>query len=127
MTLTHTTGKPLEEVQPFLLVSSADDVDRPYWELETEYRDPKTGRWKAFHDAEPDDLFGFFAVGPRSARTLQLRTRAVKNAKPGAGYALAAGDHRNRRLLWFGQGSLVRLHHPPRGREADAAPHHQAG
>ncbi|TSB16896.1 LPXTG cell wall anchor domain-containing protein [Streptomyces benahoarensis] len=96
MTLTNTTGKPLEKVQPFLYVSSAEDVDRPYWELETEYRDAKTGRWKTFHDAEPDDLFGFFAVGPRSTLTLQLRTRMVKDAKPGAGYALAAGDYRNR-------------------------------
>ncbi|WP_411145640.1 hypothetical protein [Streptomyces sp. x-80] len=95
MTLTNTTGKPLGEVQPFLLVSSAEDVDRPYWELETEYRDARTGRWKTFHDAEPDDLFGFFAVGPRSTVTLQLRTRVVKDAKPGAGYALAAGDYRN--------------------------------
>ncbi len=96
MTLTNTTGKPLGEVQPFLLVSSAEDVDRPYWELETEYRDAKTGRWKTFHDAAPDDLFGSFAVGPRSTITLQLRTRVVKDAKPGAGYALAAGDYRNR-------------------------------
>ncbi|MEJ8653507.1 LPXTG cell wall anchor domain-containing protein [Streptomyces sp. MS1.AVA.3] len=96
MTLTNTTGKPLEEVQPFLLVSSAEDVDRPYWELETEYRDAKTGRWKTFHDAEPDDLFGFSAVGPRSTVTLRLRTRVVKDAKPGTGYALAAGDYRNR-------------------------------
>ncbi|MFE7783908.1 LPXTG cell wall anchor domain-containing protein [Streptomyces nigrescens] len=96
MTLTNTTGKPLEEVQSFLRVSSAEDVDRPDWELETEYRDAKTGRWKTFHDAEPEDLFGFFAVGPRSSVTLQLRTRVVKDAKPGAGYALAAGDHRNR-------------------------------
>ncbi|WP_260640334.1 hypothetical protein [Streptomyces angustmyceticus] len=96
MTLTNTTGKPLEEVQPFLLVSSAQDVDRPYWELDTEYRDATTGRWKTFHDATPEELFGFFAVGPRSTRTLQLRTRAVKDAKPGAGYALAAGDYRNR-------------------------------
>ncbi|MFI9358457.1 hypothetical protein [Streptomyces lydicus] len=96
MTLTNTTGKPLGEVQPFLLVSSAEDVDRPYWELETEYRDARTGRWKTFHDAEPDELFGFFAIGPRSNVTLQLRTRVVKNAKPGAGYALAAGDYRNR-------------------------------
>ncbi len=96
MTLTNTTGKSLGEVQPFLLVSSAEDVDRPYWELETEYRDAKTGRWKTFHDAAPDDLFGFFAVGPHSTITLQLRTRVVKDAKPGAGYALAAGDYRNR-------------------------------
>ncbi|MFF8789392.1 LPXTG cell wall anchor domain-containing protein [Streptomyces sp. NPDC015125] len=96
MTLTNTTGKALEEVQPFLLVSSAEDVDRPYWELETEYHDAKTGRWKTFHDAAPDALFGFLTVGPRSTLTLQLRTRAVKDAKPGAGYALAAGDYRNR-------------------------------
>ncbi|WP_235092332.1 hypothetical protein [Streptomyces sp. A1-5] len=96
MSLANTTGKPLTEVQPFLLVSSAEDVDRPYWELETEYRDAKTGQWKTFHDAAPDELFGSFAVGPRSTITLQLRTRVVKDAKPGAGYALAAGDYRNR-------------------------------
>ncbi|MGA5566002.1 LPXTG cell wall anchor domain-containing protein [Streptomyces platensis] len=96
VTLTNTTGKPLTEIQPFLLVSSGQDVDRPYRELETEYRDARTGRWKTFHDAEPKDLFGFFAVGPRGAVTLQLRTRVVKDAKPGAGYALAAGDFRNR-------------------------------
>ncbi|MET7898891.1 LPXTG cell wall anchor domain-containing protein [Streptomyces mirabilis] len=96
MTLTNTTGKPLGEVQPFLHVSSAEDVDRPSWELETEYRDAKTGLWKTFHDAAPDDRFGFFAVSPRSTITLQLRTRVVKDAKPGAGYALAAGDYRNR-------------------------------
>ncbi|MEU5212411.1 hypothetical protein [Streptomyces sp. NPDC020742] len=95
MTLTNTTGKPLEKVQPSLLVSSAEDVDRPYWELETEYRDAKTGKWKTFHDALPEDLFGFFAIGPHSSITLQLRTHAVKDAKPGAGYALAAGDYRN--------------------------------
>ncbi|WP_275466155.1 LPXTG cell wall anchor domain-containing protein [Streptomyces noursei] len=95
MSLTNTTGKPLAEVQPFLLVSSAEDVDRPYWELETEYHDAKTGQWKTFHDATPDELFGSFAVGPGSTLTLQLRTRAVKDAKPGAGYALAAGDYRN--------------------------------
>ncbi|MGA5321378.1 LPXTG cell wall anchor domain-containing protein [Streptomyces seoulensis] len=76
-------------------MSSAEDVDRPSWELETEYRDAKTGAWKTFRDAEPDDLFGFFAVGPRSSITLQLRTRVGKDAKPGAGYALAAGDYRN--------------------------------
>ncbi|MFI5520202.1 LPXTG cell wall anchor domain-containing protein [Streptomyces platensis] len=96
MTLTNTTGKPLTEVQPFLHMSSGQDVDRPYWELETEYRDARTGRWKTFHDAEPKDLFGFFTVGPRINLTLQLRTRVVKDAKPGAGYALAAGDFRNR-------------------------------
>ncbi|MGW7639453.1 LPXTG cell wall anchor domain-containing protein [Streptomyces decoyicus] len=95
-TLTNTTGKPMAEVQPFLLVSSAEDVDRPYWELETEYRDAKTGQWKTFHDAEPDELFGSFAIGPRSTLTLQLRTRVVKDAKPGTGYVLAAGDYRNR-------------------------------
>ncbi|MFD7669162.1 LPXTG cell wall anchor domain-containing protein [Streptomyces sp. NPDC059788] len=95
MTLTNTTGKALGEVQPFLQVSSGEAVDRPYWELETEYRDAKTGRWKTFHDALPEDLFGYFSIGPRGAVTLQLRTRVVKNAKPGTGYAVAAGDYRN--------------------------------
>ncbi|MEU2436968.1 LAETG motif-containing sortase-dependent surface protein [Streptomyces rubradiris] len=96
MTLTNTTGKALGEVQPFLYVSSAEDVDRPYWELDTEYRDAKTGRWKTFHDAEPQDLYGSLAIGPHSTVTLQLRTRVVKSAKTGAGYMLAAADYRNR-------------------------------
>ncbi|MFF9024418.1 LAETG motif-containing sortase-dependent surface protein [Streptomyces eurythermus] len=96
MTLTNTTGKALREVQPFLYVSSAQDVDRPYWELDTEYRDAKTGRWKTFHDADRRDLYGFLAIGPHSTVTLQLRTRVVKDAKTGAGYMLAAGDYRDR-------------------------------
>ncbi|MEV5597214.1 hypothetical protein [Streptomyces sp. NPDC052496] len=96
LTLTNTTGKPLEEVQPFLRVSSAQDVDRPDRELETEYRDARTGQWKSFHDAEPAEVFGSFAVGPHGSVTLQLRTRAVKTAEPGAGYALTAADFRNR-------------------------------
>lgn len=95
MTLANTTGKALEKVQPFLYVSSAKDVDRPYWELETEYHDTGSGRWKTFHDATPDELFGSFAVGPRSTVTLQLRTHAVKTAVPGAGYVLASGDFRD--------------------------------
>ncbi|CAL9579508.1 LAETG motif-containing sortase-dependent surface protein [Streptomyces sp. enrichment culture] len=96
MTLANTTGKALGEVQPFLYVASAEDVDRPYWELDTEYRDARTGRWKTFHDAEPQDLYGSFAIGPHSTVTLQLRTRVVKTAETGAGYMLAAGDYRNR-------------------------------
>ncbi|GAA3178450.1 MULTISPECIES: hypothetical protein [Streptomyces] len=95
MTLANTTDKPLDQVLPFLTVSSAEDVDRPYWELETEYHDAETGKWKTFHDASPDDLFGYFALAPHRTRTLELRTHAVKTAKPGAGYALAAGDFRN--------------------------------
>ncbi|WP_244409970.1 hypothetical protein [Streptomyces albofaciens] len=96
MRLTNTTGKTLSEVQPFLYVASAEDVDRPYWELDTEYRDRRTGEWKTFHDASPQTLFGSFAIGPRSVVTLTLRTRVVKDAKPGTGYVLAAGDFRNR-------------------------------
>ncbi|WP_030663619.1 hypothetical protein [Streptomyces rimosus] len=96
MRLSNTTGKTLTEVQPFLHMSSAEDVDRPYWELDTEYRDRRTGEWKTFHDASPQTLFGSFAIGPRSVVTLTLRTRVVKDAKPGTGYALASGDFRNR-------------------------------
>ncbi|MFF9478518.1 LPXTG cell wall anchor domain-containing protein [Streptomyces sp. NPDC014733] len=95
LTLTNTTAKPLTKVLPFLHLSSSEAVDRPYWELDTEYHDARTGKWKTFHDASPEDLFGFFTIKPGSTLTLELRTRAVKNAKPGAGYALAAGDYRN--------------------------------
>lgn len=96
MTLDNTTGKAMEQVQPFLHVSSSQDVDRPYWELDTEYRDIKTGTWKTFHDAETRTLFGSFAIGAHKSVTLELRTRVVKNAKPGSGFMLAAGDYRNR-------------------------------
>ncbi|QKW25490.1 hypothetical protein HUT11_04620 [Streptomyces seoulensis] len=95
MTLANTTGRVLEKVQPFLYVSSAENVDRPYWELETEYHDAGSGRWKTFHDATPDELFGSFAIGPHGTVTLQLRTHAVKTAVPGAGYVLASGDYRD--------------------------------
>ncbi|MFI2241682.1 hypothetical protein [Streptomyces chrestomyceticus] len=95
MTLGNTTGKAMEQVQPFLHVSSSEDVDRPYMELETEYRD-KTGTWKTFHDADPRELFGSFTIGAHKSVTLELRTRVVKNAKPGSGFMLASGDYRNR-------------------------------
>ncbi|MFK8843994.1 hypothetical protein [Streptomyces sp. Ac-502] len=96
MTLSNTTGKAMEQVQPFLHVSSSQDVDRPFWELDTEYHDLKTGTWKTFHDAETRTLFGSFAIGAHQSVTLELRTRVVKNAKPGSGFMLAAGDYRNR-------------------------------
>ncbi|MEV7414876.1 hypothetical protein [Streptomyces sp. NPDC089919] len=95
-TLTNTTGKTLERTQPFLSVTSAAPVDRPYWEVETEYRDARTGRWKSFHDATSAQVFGSSAVGPHSTKTLRLRTRAVKEARAAAGYAVAAGDYLGR-------------------------------
>ncbi|GAA2732445.1 LAETG motif-containing sortase-dependent surface protein [Streptomyces nogalater] len=96
MTLTNTTGKTLNEVGPYLNVISAADVDRPYWELKTEYHDPKSGRWKPYEDFEPGRLFDLIPVGPHGTRTFQLRTHVVKSAKPGPGYALVAADYRNR-------------------------------
>ncbi|MFF5470181.1 LAETG motif-containing sortase-dependent surface protein [Streptomyces achromogenes] len=96
MTLTNTTGKTLHEVQPYLNVTSAVDVDRPEWELKTQYHDPKSGRWKPYEDQGPGRLFDIITVGPHSTRTFQLRTHVVKSAKPGPGYAFAAADYRNR-------------------------------
>ncbi|GCD32865.1 hypothetical protein OEIGOIKO_00583 [Streptomyces chrestomyceticus JCM 4735] len=96
MTLDNTTGKAMEQVQPFLHVSSSEDVDRPWLELETEYRDSKTGTWKTFQEADTRELFGSFAIGAHKSVTLELRTRVVKNAKPGSGFMLASGDYRNR-------------------------------
>ncbi|MEU7225782.1 hypothetical protein [Streptomyces chrestomyceticus] len=96
MTLDNTTGKAMEQVQPFLHVSSSEDVDRPWLELETEYHDSKTGAWKTFQDADTRELFGTFAIGAHKSVTLELRTRVVKNAKPGSGFMLASGDYRNR-------------------------------
>ncbi|MFF9670628.1 LAETG motif-containing sortase-dependent surface protein [Streptomyces eurythermus] len=96
MTLTNTTGKTLNEVRPFLYITSAADLDRPYWELKTEYRDAKSGRWKAYDGQGPSRLFDTMTVGPHSTLTFQLRTHAVKNAKPAAGYLFATADYRNR-------------------------------
>ncbi|MFH9424240.1 hypothetical protein [Streptomyces sp. NPDC017529] len=96
MTLANTTGTSMDKVLPFLRVSPHDNVEWPYGQLETEYRDEKTDTWKTFRDAEPEDLFGFFEIGAHDTVTLRLRTRAVKDAKPGTGFALAAGDFRNR-------------------------------
>ncbi|CAL9291469.1 LAETG motif-containing sortase-dependent surface protein [Streptomyces sp. SudanB182_2057] len=96
MTLTNTTGRTLNETRPYLNVISATDVDRPEWELKTEYHDPKSGRWKPYEDQEPGRLFDIITVGPHSTRTFQLRTHVVKSAKPGPGYAFAAADYRNR-------------------------------
>ncbi|WP_327303084.1 hypothetical protein OG730_05325 [Streptomyces sp. NBC_01298] len=95
MTLTNTTDKALEKVQPFLAVASAENVEGPLLELETEYYDAKAVRWTTFRETTPDELFGSLAIGPRTTVTLKLRTRVVKNAEPGAGYALAAADYRN--------------------------------
>ncbi|GCD40753.1 hypothetical protein [Streptomyces paromomycinus] len=96
MTLGNTTGKAMEQVQPFLHVSSSEDVDRPWLELETEYHDSRTNSWKTFQDADTRELFGSFAIGAHKSVTLELRTRVVKNAKPGSGFMLASGDYRNR-------------------------------
>ncbi|WP_399082222.1 LPXTG cell wall anchor domain-containing protein [Streptomyces sp. BBFR2] len=95
LTLSNTTGKALEQVQPYLEMASSEQVDRPYWEMETEYHDARTGKWESFHDKSSGEVFGTFALGAHSTRTLELRTHMVKTAKPGAGYAVAAGDFRN--------------------------------
>ncbi|GGS01896.1 MULTISPECIES: LAETG motif-containing sortase-dependent surface protein [Streptomyces] len=96
MTLTNTTGKTLNEVKPFLYMTYAAEVDFPNWYLETEYRDPKSGRWKSYNDLRPARLMDVVTVGPHSTLTFQLRTHAVKNAKPTDGYIFAAADYRNR-------------------------------
>ncbi|WP_416518872.1 LAETG motif-containing sortase-dependent surface protein [Streptomyces achromogenes] len=96
MTLTNTTGKTLNEVKPYLEVTSAADVGWPEEELKTEYHDPKSGRWKAYDGQGPGRLFDTMTVAPHSTLTFQLRTHAVKNAKPAAGYLFAAADYRNR-------------------------------
>ncbi|MFI0263077.1 hypothetical protein ACH4OW_29085 [Streptomyces sp. NPDC017056] len=96
MTLANSTGTSMDKVLPFLHLSSHKNVKWPYGELETEYRDKETGTWKTFQDTTPKNLFGFFEIGAHDTITLQLRTRALKAAKPGTGFALAAGDFRNR-------------------------------
>ncbi|WP_381564809.1 LAETG motif-containing sortase-dependent surface protein [Streptomyces eurythermus] len=96
MTLTNTTGKTLNEVRPFLYITSAADINWPYEELKTEYRVAKSGRWKAYDGQGPSRLFDTMTVGPHSTLTFQLRTHAVKNAKPAGGFLFAAADYRNR-------------------------------
>ncbi|WP_030988228.1 LPXTG cell wall anchor domain-containing protein [Streptomyces sp. NRRL S-1813] len=91
ITVTNTSDKAMEKVRPQPYISSAEIVDRPYEELEAQFRNPVTGKWLSFEDATVDSVFTGFPVAAHSTVTLPLRVRAINSAKPGAGYAIVEG------------------------------------
>ncbi|MGW2023075.1 LPXTG cell wall anchor domain-containing protein [Streptomyces decoyicus] len=95
ITVTNTSDKAMEKVRPRPYISSAEIVDRPYEELEAQFRNPVTGKWLSFEDATIDSEFTGFPVAAHSTVTLPLRVRAINSAKPGAGYAIMEGTFSN--------------------------------
>ncbi|GAU69300.1 hypothetical protein SSP35_11_01190 [Streptomyces sp. NBRC 110611] len=95
ITVTNTSDKAMEKVRPKPYISSAEIVDRPYEELEAEFRNPVTGKWLSFEDATHDTAFTGFPVAAHSTVTLPLRVRAIDPAKPGRGYAIMEGMFSN--------------------------------
>ncbi|MFC9233812.1 cell wall protein [Streptomyces decoyicus] len=95
ITVTNTSDKAMEKVRPQPHISSAEIVDRPYEELEAQFRNPVTGKWLSFEDATVDSEFTGFPVAAHSTVTLPLRVRAINSAKPGAGYAIVEGAFSN--------------------------------
>ncbi|MGW7637780.1 LPXTG cell wall anchor domain-containing protein [Streptomyces decoyicus] len=91
ITVTNTSDKAMEKVRPQPYISSAEIVDRPYEELEAQFRNPVTGKWLSFEDATVDSVFTGFPVAAHSTVTLPLRVRAINSAKPGSGYAIVEG------------------------------------
>ncbi|MFF4606511.1 LPXTG cell wall anchor domain-containing protein [Streptomyces sp. NPDC001339] len=95
ITVTNTSDKAMEKVRPQPYISSAEIVDRPYEELEAQFRNPATGKWLSFEDATIDSEFTGFPVAAHSTVTLPLRVRAIDPAKPGHGYAIMEGMFAN--------------------------------
>ncbi|WP_327706138.1 LPXTG cell wall anchor domain-containing protein [Streptomyces decoyicus] len=91
ITVTNTSDKAMKKVRPQPYISSAEIVDRPYEELEAQFRNPVTGKWLSFEDATVDSEFTGFPVAAHSTVTLPLRVRAINSAKPGDGYAIVEG------------------------------------
>ncbi|MCR8575216.1 cell wall protein [Streptomyces sp. Isolate_219] len=95
LTVTNTSDKAMEKVRPRPYISSSEIVDRPYEELEAQFRNPVTGKWLSFEDATTDSEFTGFPVAAHRTVTLPLRIRAINSAKPGAGYAIVEGTFAN--------------------------------
>ncbi|WP_411133202.1 cell wall protein [Streptomyces sp. C10] len=95
LTVTSTSDKAMEKVRPRPYISSSEIVDRPYEELEAQFRNPVTGKWLSFEDATTDSEFTGFPVAAHRTVTLPLRIRAINSAKPGAGYAIVEGTFAN--------------------------------
>ncbi|MCW7986889.1 cell wall protein [Streptomyces sp. SID8375] len=95
LSVTNTSDKAMEKVRPRPYISSSEIVDRPYEELEAQFRNPVTGKWLSFEDATTDSEFTGFPVAAHRTVTLPLRIRAINSAKPGAGYAIVEGTFAN--------------------------------
>ncbi|MFD0169106.1 cell wall protein [Streptomyces decoyicus] len=95
ITVTNISDKAMEKVRPRPYISSAEIVDRPYEELEAQFRNPVTGKWLSFEDATVDSEFSGFPVAAHRTVTLPLRVRAINSAKPGTGYAIMEGTFSN--------------------------------
>ncbi|MYT18113.1 hypothetical protein YWIDRAFT_07779 [Streptomyces sp. SceaMP-e96] len=95
LTVTNTSDKAMEKVRPRPYISSSEIVDRPYEELEAQFRNPVTGKWLSFEDATSDSEFTGFPVAAHRTVTLPLRIREINSAKPGAGYAIVEGTFAN--------------------------------
>ncbi|WP_414507895.1 cell wall protein [Streptomyces sp. NEAU-L66] len=105
LSVTNTSDKAMEKVRPRPYISSSEIVDRPYEELEAQFRNPVTGKWLSFEDATTDSEFTGFPVAAHRTVTLPLRIRAINSAKPGAGYAIVEGTFANQ------DGSCGTSHH----------------
>ncbi|MFH8347805.1 LPXTG cell wall anchor domain-containing protein [Streptomyces sp. NPDC018045] len=96
LTLTNTSDEAMDRIRPEPFITSSEIVSYPYWELQAEIRDPRTGRWVSFDDAINEGEFTGLSLAAHSTRTLSLRIRAIDTAKPGDGYAIMEGTFFNK-------------------------------
>ncbi|MFI2236032.1 LPXTG cell wall anchor domain-containing protein [Streptomyces chrestomyceticus] len=89
--ISNTTGKAMEKIRLEPLAYSFEPVDYPYWEVQGEIQDPRTGRWVSFDDAINDSEFVGLSVAPHSSVSLPLRLRAIPTATPGRGWVIMEG------------------------------------
>lgn len=94
--IANTTGKAMERIRLEPLAYSFEIVDYPYWELQGEIQDPRTGRWVSFDDATNDDEFVGLSVAPHSSVSLPLRLHAIPTATPGRGWVIMEGMFSNK-------------------------------
>ncbi|MEU8683244.1 LAETG motif-containing sortase-dependent surface protein [Streptomyces sp. NPDC048611] len=94
--LANTTDRTLDEVYPVLYAVPTGDVEHPESQLDLEYQHPDTGRWTSFDEWTEAEYFGWFRLDAHRTAELKLRIRADRGATAGDGFALVAGDYRNK-------------------------------
>ncbi|MGW3008412.1 LAETG motif-containing sortase-dependent surface protein [Streptomyces sp. NPDC001219] len=94
--LANTTDRTLDEVYPVLYAVPTGDVEHPESQLDLEYQHPDTGRWTSFDEWAEAEYFGWFRLDAHRTAELKLRIRADRGATAGDGFALVAGDYRNK-------------------------------